>query len=226
MANLALQSKMKPWPTVFLLSVLVIALAACFIVDRVTSWPNRVLSTFSQQSSVNAKRVRDAFVDLFQIEPRIRINDTVVFDQSRSVLEFAVASRETEITRNTSYTWLGSTKTIRIKTRYRVKAGFDLTQRLDVLVDDHGATVKVPPAKILSVEPLATSVEELNEGLWNKIQPQDIENELSAMPGLAREKESTLPQEAEQNFARMLSEKVIGLPVHVEVAHEDIPPRK
>jgi Protein of unknown function (DUF4230) len=217
---------MKPWPTVFLLSVLVVALAACFIVDRITSWPTRALTTFSQQSSLNAKRIHDAFVDLFQIEPRIRIEDSVVSDQSKSLSEFAVASRETEITRNTSYTWLGSTKTIRIKIRYRVKAGFDLTQRLDVLVDDRGVTVKVPPAKILSVEPLVTSVEELNDGLWNKIQPQDIENELKAMPGLAREKEGTLPQEAEQNFARLLSEKVTGLPVHVEIQHEDIQSQK
>jgi hypothetical protein len=211
---------MKPWPTVFLLSVLVVALAACFIVDRVTSWPARTLTTFSQESSTNAKRIRDALVDLFQIEPRIRINDSVVYDQPKSLLEFAVASRETEVTRNTSHTWLGSTKTIRIKTRYRVKAGFDLDQQLDVSVTDHNATVKVPPAKILSVEPLATSVEELNDGLWNKIQPEDVENELKAMPELAREKESTLPLEAEQNFARLLSEKVIGIPIHVEIQHE------
>jgi hypothetical protein len=214
------QDYMKPWPLVFLLSVLVFALAACFIVDRLTSWPTRAVTAFTQESTENAKKVRDAFVELFRMEPKITINDSVAFDQSKDLLELDIASRETEVTRNTSQTWFGSTKTIRIRTRYRVKAGFDLSEKLEVAVDDRGATVKAPHATILSVEPLSTSVEELKEGFWNKIQPQDIESELKAMPMLAREKESTLPAEAEQNFARLLSEKVANLPVHVEIQQD------
>jgi len=130
-------------------------------------------------------------------------------------------SRETEVSHSINQTWFGSTKTIRLKVRYRVKAGFDLAKALQVNVTDQGATVKVPKAKILSIEPLSTSVEELKDGLWNKIRPQDLENELKAMPELVRDKENSLPIEAEQNFTRLLSERLADFPVHVEVQGDE-----
>lgn len=211
----------KSWPVALLLSVLTLALLTRSVVDRITSWPGQTLDLFTHQTSANARKIRNAFVDLFQLQPRITVNNSVAFDQSKTALELAVASRETEVIRNTSQTWLGSTKTIRIKIRYRVKAGFDLTEKLQVDVTDQGAIVKVPKAKILSIEPLSTSVEELKDGLWNKIQPQELENELKAMPELVREKESSLPTRAEQNFTRLLSERLADLPIHVEVQGDE-----
>jgi hypothetical protein len=181
------------------------------------------MDLFSRSASSNAAKVRDAFVDLFQLQPQIRVNNSVAFEQSKLALELAIVSRETEIVRDHTDTWLGSSKTIRIRARYRVKAGFDLGDKLQVVVTDKSVDIKVPKARILSVDPISTSVEELREGLWNKIQAGDLETELQAMPNLAREKEQALPDEAEQNFARLLSERLAGLAVHLEIQPDEPP---
>jgi Protein of unknown function (DUF4230) len=99
---------------------------------------------------------------------------------------------------------------------YRVKAGFDLSRKLEVNVAGQEVNIKVPKATILSVEPLSLAVDELRDGLWNRIQPEDIDRELKKMPELARAKASSLPNEAEQTFERLLSEKLGDLHIHVE----------
>ena len=115
-----------------------------------------------------------------------------------------MVSRDTDVTHDAAETWLGSTKTIRIHATYRVKAGFDLSKKLEVSVAGQEVNIKVPKATILSVEPLSLGVEELRNGLWNKIQPQDIDRELQKMPELARAKAASLPDEAEQTFAALV----------------------
>ena len=127
-----------------------------------------------------------------------------------------MVDRDTDITRDTAETWFGSTKTIRIHATYRVKAGFDLSKKLEVNVAGQDVNIKVPKATILSVEPLTVTVDELKNGLWNKIQPEDIDRELKEMPELARTKAASLPDEAEQTFERLLSERLGDLHVHVQ----------
>ena len=135
------------------------------------------------------------------------MNETAVFDQTKTALELVVVDRDTDVTHDSAETWFGSTKTIRIHATYRVKAGFDLSKNLEVSVAGQEVNIKVPKATILSVEPLSLTVDELRNGLWNKIQPQDIDRELKKMPELARAKAASLPDEAEQTFERLLSRK-------------------
>ena len=45
---------------------------------------------------------------------------------------------------------------------------------------------------------------------------QDIDRELKKMPELARAKAASLPDEAEQTFERLLSERLGDLHVHVQ----------
>ena len=67
--------------------------------------------------------------------------------------------------------------------------------------------MELPHAEILSVEEEKVEVLELENGLWNRISPNDIEQELAALPELARAKASDLPAAAEQTFTRQLLEK-------------------
>ena len=97
-----------------------------------------------------------------------------------------------------------------------MKAGFDLSQKLEVNVTGRDVNIKVPKAKILTIEPLSIIVEELRDGLWNKIQPQDVDRELQRMQELARTKASPLPNDAELTFKRLLSQKLGDLNVHLE----------
>ena len=204
-------------PLVFLLVVLIIAYAGKLIVDQITSWPARMVDSASNQAAIDARKIKNAFVDLFQLEPKISVNETAVFDQTKTALELVVVDRDTNITRDTAQTWFGSTKNIRIHATYRVKAGFDLSHKLEVNLAGQEVNIKVPKASILSVEPLTVKVDELRNGLWNKIQPEDIDRELKEMPEMARAKAASLPDEAEQTFERLLSERLGDLHVHVQI---------
>jgi hypothetical protein len=209
--------KRQLFPLVLLLVALLLVFTAKVLFDQVTSWPARIFDSASDQAYTEVRKIRDAFVDLFAVQPKISINEKVVDDQAKTALQLAVLSRDIAVTRDAAQTWLGSTKTIRIHATYRVKAGFDLAQKLEVDVVDHEANIKVPKAKILSVEPLSIAVEELRDGLWNKIQPQDVDRELTRMQELARAKASSLPDDAEQSFQRLLSQKLGDLNVHIQI---------
>jgi len=204
------------WPAVLLLVLLLIVLTGKVLFDEVTSWPTRELQSVSDQASAEARKIRDAFVDLFQLQPKISVNETVAFDQTKTALELAVVSRDIEVTRDAAQTWMGSIKTIRIHATYRVKAGFDLSQKLEINVAGREVNIKVPKASILTIEPLSIIIEELRDGLWNKIQPQDVDRELQRVQELARTKASSLTNDAELTFKRLLSQKLGDLSVHLQ----------
>ncbi len=213
---IAMDRRRYLWPAVFLLVLLLIILTGKVLFDEVTSWPGRELHSVSDQASAEVRKIRDAFVELFQLQPKISVNETVAFDKTKTALELAVVSRDIEVTRDAAQTWLGSIKTIRIHATYRVKAGFDLSQKFEVNVAGREVNIKVPKAKILTIEPLSIIVEELRDGLWNKIQPQDVDRELQRMPELARTKASSLTNDAELMFKRLLSQKLGDLNVHLQ----------
>jgi hypothetical protein len=205
------------FPIVLLLVALLLVFTGKMLFDQVTSWPARMINSASDQASAQVRKIRDAFVDLFELQPKITVNQEVMYEQSKTAPELAILSRDIVVTRDAAQTWLGSTKTIRIHATYRVKAGFDLAQKLEVKVSDREADIKIPKAKILSVEPLSVVVEELRDGLWNKIQPQDVDRELARMQELARAKAGSLPDDAEQSFERLVSQKLGDLNVHIEI---------
>jgi hypothetical protein len=203
-------------PAILLLVFLFLAFTSKLIVDQISLWPTRLVNSASNQVLIDARKIRDAFIDLFQLQPKISVNDNAVFDQTKTALELVVLDRDTDVTCDAAQTWLGSTKRIRIHGTYRVKAGFDLSKKLEVEMAGQDVNIKVPKATILSVEPLSLTVDELRDGFWNKIQSQDIDRELKKMPELARAKANSLPNEAEQTFVRLLSQKLGDLHVHVQ----------
>jgi hypothetical protein len=203
------------WIAVMLTSAFLL-LACALVLDRLVSLPARVVNSASNQAATEVAKVREAFIDLFHLQPKINISENVVLEQTATAPELVIASRDAEVARDAVQTWWGSTKTIRLHSVYRVKAGFDLAQKFDVRVRGSEITIKVPPAKILSVEPLSMTIEELRNGLWNKIQAQDIENEVNKMPELARAKSSSLPEEAQKTFEQLLAEKLGDQHLHLE----------
>jgi hypothetical protein len=203
-------------PSILLLGFLFLAFTSKLIVDQISSFPARLMSSASDQAVADARKIRDAFVDLFQLQPKISVNENAIFDQTQTAPELVVLDRDTDVTRETAQTWLGSTKRIRIHATYRVKAGFDLSKKFEINMAGQDVDIKVPKATILSVEPLSLTVDELRDGLWNKIQPQDVNRELEKMPELARAKAVSLPVEAEQTFAHLVSQKLGDFHVRVQ----------
>ena len=68
--------------------------------------------------------------------------------------------------------------------------------------------IELPHAQILSIEQKQLEVLTLENGLWNRISPDDIQAQLAALPEQARQRATALPAEAEQTFTRQLLGKI------------------
>src|SRR5690606_34858648 len=140
---------------------------------------------------------------------RIMINETVIFEESSPTLQLAVLQRDTSVEREFSHTRFFSTKKLRLRGEYRVKVGFDLSH--PIIIDSAEGTTRVtmPHATMLGLEQEQLHVEELENGHWNRISAEDMEQELAALAEAAREKAAAmnLPQQAEEQFAATLRER-------------------
>jgi hypothetical protein len=96
-----------------------------------------------------------------------------------------------EVDHEMEHSWAGSTKRIRLTAAFLVKAGFDLRKKFGVDIRPNDITIELPHAQILSVEQQGIEVLALENGLWNRISPTDIQNELAVLPDLARPKPSS-----------------------------------
>jgi hypothetical protein len=208
------------WPLAFVFVALLCAALVYLIFDRIVSWPERAFASFTHESAESIAKLHDLLADTLQFRPKIVVHDKVVYAQSQEIMQLAVLAKDTEVTRESDQSWLGSTKHIRIHALFRLHAGFDLNQECQVAVKGTTVNVRLPPASILSTEVVHWNVEELEDGLWNKVQPQDVTTELNALPEIAREKETTLPREAQEKFQRELAEKLKPLGYQVKVRFE------
>src|ERR1051325_755999 len=91
-------------------------------------------------------------------------------------------------TRFELHTWVGSSKRVKLHGTFIAKAGFDLQQGVSIDIRPEEIIVQLPHAKILGVEQKEVDVLAFENGLWNRISGQDVEDELSALPQLAWKK--------------------------------------
>jgi len=196
------------WKAVLLVAFLSVLGIGAWLYHRTVTIPERM-----------TQEVLRAFREAAQIQPRITVHDRVVFEQTKEAMELAVVSRETHVERETTHEWLGSTKRIRLRGTYEVKAGFDLREHLLVRIEGRHIRVELPPPKVLSIDPTSTEVLVLENGLWNKIRAEELEVELKALPDLARKKarQIDLPAEALQTFQKRLRDH-LGADYDIEFA--------
>ena len=187
------------WKLTLVVVVAILAGTAAWIFYRIETWPQRT-----------ADRVSKAFAELGHLQPKITIHDRVFFEQTKSTLELAVVTRETQVERELEHEWLGSKKRMRLRASYMVRAGFDLTQPFTVRVDGRHVETDLPPPRILSVDTQDVEVLVFENGLWNKISPAELEAELRALPILARQKagEAGLQKEALEAFSARVRDKL------------------
>jgi hypothetical protein len=105
---------------------------------------------------------------------------------------------------------VGSSKRVKLHGTFIVKAGFDLQQNLSVDIRPNEIIVQMPHARILGIEQEQVDVLAFDNGLWNRISGQDMQSELSILPGLATEKaaEGDLPAEAEHTLQQQIEQRV------------------
>ncbi len=177
---------------------------------RLETWPARTAREGTAELERLGKDVRSAFVDIAHLQPRITINNRVYMEQTVPVSELVVLSRRLEVEHDFLHTWLGSSKRVRLHGTFTVKAGFDLQQELVVDVRPDQIVIQLPHAQILDVAQDQVDVLAFENGFWNRISGDDVQNELAILPQLARQKatEAGLPAEAERALEQQLNERV------------------
>lgn len=195
------------WATAFVLIVLIGASLGGFIFYRIETMPMRT-----------AKQARDIFADVAHLQPRITVQNRVVFEQATKILELAVVTRDVQVERTMQEDWIGSTKALKVRGVYRVRAGFDLTKPFNVNVEGTRVLVEVPPPKILSVDQVDTELVSHESGLWNKLHPEDVAGEMKLLPGeaLQQARKAKVAQEALEFMRQQLVER-FGPAFQVEV---------
>ena len=198
------------WPAALALVALIIAAVIVLIFWRLESWPARSAHQGTAELERLGKDLRSAFVDIAHLQPRITINNRVYLEQTITTSELAILSRQIEVEHEFAHTWAGSSKRIKLHGTFAVKAGFDLRQNLAVDVRPDEIVVQLPHAQILGVEQQQLDVLEFENGFWNRISGDDVKNELSILPLLARQKaeESGLPAEAEHTLQQQLDQRI------------------
>jgi hypothetical protein len=198
------------WPTAFALIALIIAAAAMFIFLRLESWPARTAKQGAGELERIGRDLRAAFIDIAHLQPRITINNRIYMEQTTPVSELVVLSRRIEVEHELLHTWVGSSKRVKLHGTFNVKAGFDLRQNLAIDIRPNEIVAQLPHAQILGIEEDQLDVLAFENGLWNRISGEDVQNELSILPQLAREKaiESGLPAQAEHALRQQLEQRI------------------
>ena len=163
-------------------------------------------------------------MDVAHLQPRITIDNRVYLEQTTPTGELAVLSRRIEVEHEMQHTWAGSSKRVKLHGTFTVKAGFDLRQKLSVDVRPDEIVVQLPHGQILDVEQESVEVQALENGYWNRISADDVQQELGALGQMAREKakESGLPGQAEKTLEQQLDARIHS-PQPLRIRFEDEP---
>jgi hypothetical protein len=198
------------WPVAFTLVALLITSVVVIIFLRLETWPARTAQQGRAELERLSKDLRAAFVDIAQLEPRITINNRIYMEQTRPVSELVVLSRRIEVEHEFLHSWVGSSKRIKLHGTFNAKAGFDLRQDVSIDIRPNEIIVQLPHAQILGIEQGQVDVLAFENGLWNRISGEDLQNELSILPRLAREKatEGGLPAEAEHALRQQIEQRI------------------
>ena len=198
------------WPVALTLVVLIVAAVATLIFLRLETWPARTAQQGTAELERLGKDLRAAFIDIAHLQPRITINNRVYMEQTRPVSELVVLSRRLEVEHELLHSWVGSTKRVKLHGTFNAKAGFDLRQNLSIDIRPNEIIVQLPHAQILGIEEGQLDVLAFENGLWNRISGEDLQNQLSILPQLAREKatESGLPAEAEHALRQQIDQRI------------------
>jgi len=198
------------WPIALTFVAIIIGTIILIIFLRLESWPARTARQSTDELERLGKDLRAAFVDMAHLQPRITINDRVYMEQTQPISELVVLSRRIEVEHELLHTWVGSSKRVKLHATFIAKAGFDLRKGLSIDIRPKEIVVQLPHAQILGVEQQQVEVLSFENGLWNRISGQDVQNELSVLPDLAWKKagESELTAEAEETLHKQLEQRI------------------
>ncbi len=176
--------------------------------------PARIQAATEEEFRRRAVDMRARFFEIAHFEPRIRVREKVIAESNAEIAELAFLEKNTEVSREFTHTWAGSTKTLRLRGKYRVKIGSNLLNRFEIQVEKSHRRILLPTPGILSVEQTDLRVESLENGLWNPVSADDLQESIAALQRQARDECAGLVGQARDNFARRL-QGISDAPVEV-----------
>ncbi|MCE0522554.1 MAG: DUF4230 domain-containing protein [Methylacidiphilales bacterium] len=192
-------------------------LGVCLVLVTLAGIGWFALRSCTQAVDRTIDHVRDAFVSVLQIQPRITVNQRVVLTQTAPIAELAVVSKEELVTigLNEHLEVLSvqiplTEKSLTAEATFRIKAGFDLKKPFSVEIDPvtHTLHAAMPHAEILSVEQIGDLVYHGDDALLNRITDDERTRILSNLNAAAHDaaEKSTLKSEADQQLTQRLKE--------------------
>ena len=206
------------WPLAFTLVIFIIAGVVTLIFVRMESWPMRTARQGTDELERVGRDVRDALVEMAQLQPRVTVNNRVYLERTTATAQLAILSRQIEVEHEFLHTWAGSTKRLKFHGTFTAKAGFDLQHDVAVDLRPDEILISLPHATILGVEQQQVDVLSFENGFWNRISAADLEAQLATLPELARQKaaESGILAEAETALQTQLNDRIrAARPVHL-----------
>jgi hypothetical protein len=161
--------------------------------------------------------VRDAFAQVFKLQPQVTVNQQVVLTQTTPIAELAVVTKEELITLGfnehmevLSFQVPLTEKQLSVQAAFRIKAGFDLHQPFKVEVDPvtHQVKAHLPHAQILSVEQVGDLSFKGEDSTLNRITDDERTKLLNDLNAAAHHQAdaSSLKSDAEQQVDQRLLE--------------------
>lgn len=140
----------------------------------------------AEQSYDGARRIGQDLKEMFQVTPRISVNNRIIVEEETRILELASQARKFHHT----YTWrntrFGSTKQIEVDGTFESKAGFNLNEKFIIAITDGRAVVELPAPRVLSVELLGDLEFRDENGIWNWVNSEDRSRAVNAFMTDAR----------------------------------------
>src|SRR5438128_73831 len=102
------------WPLGLALVALIAALLIGFIFYRTETWPMRTTHEGIGETERVARDVKNAFVSILHLQPRITVNNRVYVEQTTPTSELVLVSRQIEVEHEFVHTWMGSSKRVKL----------------------------------------------------------------------------------------------------------------
>jgi len=149
---------------------------------------------------------KDALERVFKTE--VKTDGYSLKLKTDSIKELATVERDVESVVKYEATFLGQKKLLILKGKFKAKAGFDLAEAGDLLIENGEITGELPKAKILSVEMVNYEVFHSQDRAFNKLTPEDQEAATKSLLSQAKEdaEQSDLKFQAERRLNERLED--------------------
>lgn len=137
-----------------------------------------------------AHATADGIREMFQVTPRVSVNEVIIIEQATPILELGTVSRQMMVDHEWSHSWLGSTKTLHVRGIFKAAAGYNLKEPFSIAItsDPLKITARLPEPRMLSVQMDSFMVVTDENGWWNRITEADRSEAVNALVSLAKTK--------------------------------------